>query len=771
MPGSALPADLLPADLRDLAASATRRETWPRLRRYAQSQTDPEWKGWAYFLAGYQEFEGQSYSEAAEDLAQAAQSGFPLADHAVFYQASALRESSRPQDAATVLGDFSARFPRSHLRYKALALRARALLDAQQAQQAIDALSAEPETRKQPALALLLGQACLQAHQPVDAATAFQGVYYNFPISAQAKAASDALPALREQLGTAFPDPGVGLRRTRAEALSQAGRYDDALKEFAALLRDEPSSPMAPSWQLGQGRCLLHLHRSADALQALFNHYDVPDLEAQRLALLVQVHAQQADALGATQDLAQLETSYAHFPAYADALSAAGIFNYRQLNWQEAARDYRRLFDLFPQNDHVREDGWRLAWCDYLLGDPKTSEVISRFLTGFPDSPRAPAALYWLGRTQEEQGSLAEARALYALLTRRFVHSYYAPQAAARLAAIRAKPGNLAGPSDSAAAPLAAALIPVLAPPVVPPGLACLATAPSDAARPALILQALDLPGLEEEYLKAVLAGDHPPAELRLLLCGISAAQNNPASALVAALKIAPAYSQMEFTSLPKEVWDFLYPQAYWKLIQRQAHLNNLDPYLVMGLVRQESAFNARALSVANARGLMQLLPETAAHSNRRSRTRTAARRLNDPTYNVRAGCAYLAGLMKDFDGRPELALAAYNAGDFRVRDWLTKYTFRDSGMFLESIPIPATRTYVELVLRDAEIYRQLLSGSPHFATCSQAQASAKPTAGVGRGYPPAPAREFKAPEETTSDELVTATEEFIKGKSDEKKD
>jgi soluble lytic murein transglycosylase len=282
---------------------------------------------------------------------------------------------------------------------------------------------------------------------------------------------------------------------------------------------------------------------------------------------------------------------------------------------------------------------------------------------------------------------------------------------------------------------LAAALIPVLKPPVIPPRLACLATAPSDAARPALILQALDLKSLEEDYLKAALAEDNSPAELRLLLTELSAAQNDPTGALFAALKTAPSSAQMEFFDLPKEVWDFLYPQAYWKLIQSQARLNNLDPYLVMGLVRQESAFSARALSVANARGLMQILPETAAHSSRPSRTRSAARRLYDPTYNVRVGCTYLAALMKDFDGRPELALAAYNAGDFRVKDWIGKYSSRDPGMFLESIPIPATRTYVELVLRDAEIYRQLLSGSPHFAECPQARASAPPhAAGPTRG-------------------------------------
>jgi soluble lytic murein transglycosylase len=715
--------------------SATRRETWPRLRRYAQSQTDPEWSGWACFLAGYQEYEGQRYSEAAQDLAQAAQSGFSLADYAVFYQASALSQSRQPKDAAAVLGDFAARFPRSHLRYQALALRATALLSAQQAQQAIDALSAEPETRKQPALALLLGQACVQAQKPVDAANVFQDVYYNFPVSAQAQAAGDALQALRTQWGSVYPVPDVELEMARAETFFKAGRYPEALKEYDELLKDGPASPMASHWQLGQAHCLLHLRRSADALQALSTHFPSPDLEAQRLGLLVQVHAQQADALAITQDLAQMETSDTYSPAYADGLSAAGMFYYRQLNWQESARNYRRLYELFPQNDHLREDGWRLAWCDYLLGDPQTSNVICEYLMRYPDSPRAPAALYWLGRIQEEQGSLAEARALYALLAKRFVHTYYAPQAAARLAAIRTRQGSLEGPNDSTAAPLTAALIPVLTPPVVPQGLACLAAAPSDNARPALILQALDLKSLEEEFLKAALAADNPPAELRLLLTEMYAAQNNPAGALFGAFKTAPAYAQMEFSDLPEEVWDFLYPHAYWKLIQRQARLNHLDPYLVMGLVRQESGFSARALSVANARGLMQVLPETAAHSSRPSRTRSAARRLYDPTYNVRVGCAYLAGLMKDFDNRPDLAMAAYNAGDFRVKDWVSKYTFRDPGMFLESIPIPATRTYVELVLRDAEVYRQLLCGSPHFAKCPQAQPSAPPrAAGATRG-------------------------------------
>ena len=93
--------------------------------------------------------------------------------------------------------------------------------------------------------------------------------------------------------------------------------------------------------------------------------------------------------------------------------------------------------------------------------------------------------------------------------------------------------------------------------------------------------------------------------------------------------------------------------------------------------------------------------------------------------------------MLQLFNGRPELAMAAYNAGDFRVRDWLSKATFPEPVMFVESIPIPATRAYVELVLRDREVYRQLLTGSPQFAECDHA----KPAFSVGLKNPSTPAR------------------------------
>ena len=748
MASSSRAADLIPAGLEALAATSSRPETWQLLRNYAQSQPEPEWNGWAYFLAGFKEYEGQHYPAAVTDLAQAAVSGFTLADYAIYYEALALDQGGQPQKAAGLLGGFASRFPQSRLHILALTLRANTLMEAQEQQQAADMLSAEPASRTQPGLALLLGKAYVQGHRPAEAALAFQTVYYNFPASAQAKTAADALRPLRIQLGPAYPVPDEALSTARADALLKAGRYADALKDYSALRRDRPSSPRAPEWRMGEARCLLRLRRSADALQELFEHFDTPEREAQRLELLVEAHVQQSDAPGITQELARLDTTYPDNPAYADALSQAGAFYFRQFNWAEASRNYGRLAELFPRSDHLREDAWRLAWCDYLLGDPQTSALMNKYLMQFPDSPRAPAALYWLGRAEEQQGVLPEARALYALLVKRFVHTYYAPRAAARLAAIGSKQVSAPAPGDPGATPLASALVPVLAPRVVPAGLGCLPAWHSEAARPALILQALNLKNLEEDYLKSALAADNPPTELRLLLAELYTAEGNANSALFAALRAVPAYPQMDFSDLPGQVWDFLYPQAYWKLIEQEARTNNLDPYLVMGLVRQESAFSPGALSSANARGLMQVLPETAARSNRPSRTRVAARRLYDPAYNVRIGCAYFADLLKSFDAQPELALAAYNAGDSRVRDWVKRSPPRETGAFLESIPFSATRIYVEMVLRDAEIYRQLLSGSPHFAQCPAPQPSlSRPAAkAVPRGGLPARAALARIP-------------------------
>ena len=133
---------------------------------------------------------------------------------------------------------------------------------------------------------------------------------------------------------------------------------------------------------------------------------------------------------------------------------------------------------------------------------------------------------------------------------------------------------------------------------------------------------------------------------------------------------------------------------------------------LIYAVVRQESAFDPEAISRAGARGLMQIMPQTARRVARRLRVPYSRRRLTrDPTYNLRLGQAYLADVLADYDGSLILALAAYNAGPLRVERWLRQYGDPGPNIYeaidwIESIPFRETRAYVQRVLENLIVYR-----------------------------------------------------------------
>jgi soluble lytic murein transglycosylase len=550
-----------------------------------------------------------------------------------------------------------------------------------------------------------------------QAARAFQEIYFAFPTSSQAKEAGVALGSLRSRLGADFPQPAEEIETARVELLFKASLFKEALKGYEELLSSRPASALTDVWKLGRARCLLRLRRDGEAVQALSVSPASPALNAERLALLVEVYARQDNSTAALQAVSQIQAIDAHSSSYESALYSAGNLFFRLGDWQNAGRQYQTLVESFPQGSQTQDAQWRLIWCYYLSGaHDQARQAFRDYLTYYTRPTHTPAALYWLGRLEEEHGDIRDAQALYSLLQNRFTHGFYAEQASLRKRNLPAdRPAGVPSPNSTAGE--VAQEIPPRAPSPIP---SCPSNATNEALEPVLALQALSLDGLAAQYLKASLAAQPAQPELRFFLSQLEAGQGNVADAVYDAIKIVPDFPFHEFSELPREMWNLLFPQSYWKLVQRQARASQLDAYLVMGLIRQESAFNPCATSSADARGLMQVLPTTASHSNRPSRICSTGARLYNPTYNVRFGCSYLRTLLKEFDGKPEMALAAYNAGDFRVKDWLKSNSFRDSSEFLEAIPIHATRVYVESVLRDAAIYRQLLTGSAKFARCSR---------------------------------------------------
>jgi soluble lytic murein transglycosylase-like protein len=160
--------------------------------------------------------------------------------------------------------------------------------------------------------------------------------------------------------------------------------------------------------------------------------------------------------------------------------------------------------------------------------------------------------------------------------------------------------------------------------------------------------------------------------------------------------------------------WRLYYPLANWEEISDQSKKRGIDPFLALAVIRQESAFDRKALSPANARGLMQLIPPTAkrVYQKLEMEKKMGApfdpETLFDPKVNITLGVAYLAELISYYDGATTPALAAYNAGRKAVNRWLKGSDGEPGDEFIENIPYTETSEYVKRVLRNWILYKRI---------------------------------------------------------------
>jgi soluble lytic murein transglycosylase len=170
-----------------------------------------------------------------------------------------------------------------------------------------------------------------------------------------------------------------------------------------------------------------------------------------------------------------------------------------------------------------------------------------------------------------------------------------------------------------------------------------------------------------------------------------------------------PFYTSAPIEAIPVAYWRILFPQMYWTDIKADAERNGLDPYMVASLIRQETEFNPAAISNKSAYGLMQLLPSVGRSLAKEEGIRHfQTTELLNPSTNIRLGTLYLKQTLEKFGGQPEYAFAAYNAGDDRVIDWQSIGNYHGIDEFVESIPFTETREYVQAILRNEQIYREL---------------------------------------------------------------
>lgn len=189
-------------------------------------------------------------------------------------------------------------------------------------------------------------------------------------------------------------------------------------------------------------------------------------------------------------------------------------------------------------------------------------------------------------------------------------------------------------------------------------------------------------------------------------------ARNNERRESIRRLACAfPALGKAHQATVPAEALQLYYPLDYRPIIEHRAKEQNLPPYLVFAMIRQESAFDATAKSWAGARGLMQLMPATGREVAQRLGLRFSTSNLNDPDFSVRLGTRYFKQVLDMFDGNQVLALAGYNGGPYRIKKlWRQAGSSPELDRFVDGLYLEETKTYVKRILLFEDSYKRLYS-------------------------------------------------------------
>jgi soluble lytic murein transglycosylase len=387
------------------------------------------------------------------------------------------------------------------------------------------------------------------------------------------------------------------------------------------------------------------------------------------------------------------------------ALLSAANLHLVHHEYDQALDAFREAQQRFPDGERASYVHWKAAWLTLRQGrNADAKKAFEEQIARYPSGAETPAALYWRARLAEEDNQLAMARAFYEKLSDRYRNFYYAELARERMKKL---------PPVAEAAVTQYALLDR-----VPPLQSDVKIKETDPPQDELRVQKAQLLGngglvdfavRELQAAAAADGGSWAPAETAQLYVETGHYDR----AIEYMKRSAPNYFALDIPDLPRKYWEALFPKAYWNDLKRSSEDNGLDPYLVASLIRQESEFNPNAVSRANAVGLMQLLPKTGKAVAKEVRLkRFSASQLYTPAVNMELGTRYFKGMVDRFGGSFEYALAAYNAGSDRVDEWLAQGKYRDPQEFVESIPFTETREYVQAILRNASVYKQLY-GTP----------------------------------------------------------
>lgn len=418
----------------------------------------------------------------------------------------------------------------------------------------------------------------------------------------------------------------------------------------------------------------------------------------------------------AKKNFERVERDY-FFHRYADD---ARIYNARiSLKLKDEDRFERLLLSLpqdYPTGDMRKEALWLVAWHNYKQKRfVKSKEILTKSLEQIQDENQRWALrgreLYWRARILERLEKTKEALESYKECIKRYPFSYYMLQAFTRLSNLDPKEAErlketIIKKGEREISPKKKLQKRWVVPLDIPSedkgyiirGVELFRLSLFDLAKKELGMLLKKNRNLKEEVLWLITiiyhrVGDYhrshiiPKERLKLWRKG---------------------YPHKE----AREYWMLAYPQGFRRLVKRYAKKARLPESFLYAIIREESAFNPKAESWANAIGLTQLLVSTAKKFSKGIIKRVTPRRLKNPKINIAIGSRFLEFLWKNFNKNPVLVAAGYNAGHGAARRWLKENKGLALDEFVENIPYSQTRRYSKSVISSYGVYNFLYSDS-----------------------------------------------------------
>lgn len=382
-----------------------------------------------------------------------------------------------------------------------------------------------------------------------------------------------------------------------------------------------------------------------------------------------------------------------------------------------AQQEYQDFVEKYPESEFCDDALWAMGKYNYLQKNyEKAFEIFGRACELAPEGKFIPYCIFWKGMAAQKLGRRDEAVDAFASLIKLHDHTFPSFRAREKLAELKANNDDI---DHSYAVSSSTGVIP--AEDEAP-------NAPQDRSsekdrdvksHSAKYYALLSLGLFDEAEDEAnYLVSNAPEGEKRKALTLYYTARQRKGEIreplLFAENMYLDAIQDGDISQFDYMAWQLAFPRGFWVQVLRYSTEFNLDPYLVLAVIREESRFNPKTLSWARAHGLMQIIPPTGKGIARLIGIRPYNRyMLYDPDTNIKMGCYYLSSLLKRFNGNPYYALAAYNGGPLKVKAWLARWGREVGGdvdidEFVERIPLYETRRYVQKVMNSYNEYKRI---------------------------------------------------------------